>query len=163
MSKLTECKDCGMLVSKRAKTCPHCGVRKPGVKPTNFGRLFLIALVIFIAGTVYVNQLDLPDSPTASRRANPAMYTPKPRVYTDAEIHDAIKQSDDYETYRAEFAAAARTLLESRRCGKYEMTEYGGFVKSPTYKVRLVYFTYCGGSHLDNRIYLDVSTGQIFK
>ena len=63
MSKLTECKDCGMLVSKRAKTCPHCGVRKPGVKPTNFGRLFLIALVIFIAGTVYVNQLDLPDSP----------------------------------------------------------------------------------------------------
>lgn len=163
MPNLTKCKDCGHTVSTRAKTCPHCGVRKPGVKPTNFGKLFLIALVIFIAGTVYVNQLDLLDAPTASRRTDPATYTPKPRVYTDAEIHDAIKQSDDYETYRAEFTVAARTLLGSRQCGRYEMTEYGGFVRSPSYKDRPVYFTYCGGSSVANRVYLDVSTGEIFR
>ena len=30
MSALTDCRDCGKEVSRRAKTCPHCGATKPG-------------------------------------------------------------------------------------------------------------------------------------
>ena len=28
--KIVNCKDCNKEVSKRAKTCPHCGVSNPG-------------------------------------------------------------------------------------------------------------------------------------
>lgn len=34
-NKTTKCKDCGGLVSYKAKTCPHCGARKPAKGGTN--------------------------------------------------------------------------------------------------------------------------------
>ena len=44
------------------------------------------------------------------------------------------------------------------------MTQYGGFVKAQGgYKDQPVYFTYCGGMKVSNRIYLDVSSGELFK
>jgi uncharacterized OB-fold protein len=35
---MTECKECGKMVSSSAKKCPHCGVSNPGVsvKLSNF-------------------------------------------------------------------------------------------------------------------------------
>ena len=123
----------------------------------------MLVLVLFIGGIWIATELgQIEPTSVASGQAQTAQAR-QPRVYTDAQIQEAIAKSDDYNQYRAEFTAAARTLLESRRCGRYEMTEYGGFVRSPTYKDRPVYFTYCGGSTRANRIYLDVSTGEIFN
>ena len=82
---------------------------------------------------------------------------------TDDEISDAISQSDDYSTYKAEFAAAARSLIQSRRCTLSELKDMGGFVKSQSFKNQPIYFTYCGGMTVQNRIMLDVSSGRIFK
>ena len=54
MSNLTECKDCGHTVSIRAKTCPSCGVDKPGEKDPTFGEMILGLLVLAaIIGGVY--------------------------------------------------------------------------------------------------------------
>jgi hypothetical protein len=86
------------------------------------------------------------------------------RTYTDAEIQDAIAKSDYYERHRDAFTKAATFLLTERHCGRHELREYGGFVKAQGgYKEQPVYFTYCGGMTVSNRIYVDVSTGKIFK
>lgn len=169
MPNLTKCKDCGHTVSTRAKTCQSCGVRKPGVAPKKETSTFtqILALVFIAIGVIWIStEIKKTSSPTISEyRSAPAAPTPerKPRVYTDAEVQEAIAQSDDYEIYRAEFTKAATTLLKSRRCGRYEMTQYGGFVKSTTtYKKQPVYFIYCGGMTIKNRIYLDVSSGELF-
>ena len=162
MSRLTTCKDCGHQVSKRAKTCPSCGVSKPGVPPTDIVRLFFVALVIVIGGVAYVNYLDGIGELSSSR--NPVPAASQPRSHTDAEIQEAISKSDDYEIHRVAFTEAAVSLLASRQCGRYELTQYGGFVKAQgDYKNQPVYFTYCGGSNVSNRIYLDISTGTTFK
>lgn len=164
MSNLTECKDCGHTVSKRAKICPSCGVKNPSRTSSTFGQFLVLVFILWIGVDVIFDQLERANPPSIS--SGPAQTAPvrKPRVYTDAEIQEAIAKSDDYDMYRSEFMEAARSLLASRRCGRYEMTQYGGFVKAQgNNKTLPIYFTYCGGSHLDNRIYLNISTGDIFK
>ena len=48
--KLVQCKDCGKEVSKSAKTCPHCGAKKPVESIGFFGVVgFLILLVVLVA------------------------------------------------------------------------------------------------------------------
>jgi hypothetical protein len=44
MSKLLECRDCGCMVSPRAKSCPQCGRR-----PRRWGlRMFLTGLIMIL-------------------------------------------------------------------------------------------------------------------
>jgi hypothetical protein len=75
-----------------------------------------------------------------------------------------IGDSDDFRLYEAEFLKAAKSLIQSGRCKPKDFEYYGGWLKSTTtYKHRPVYFTYCGKAHVSNRIYLDVSNGQIFQ
>ena len=154
MPNLTECKDCGHTVSTRARVCPSCGVDKPGEAPprSDLLRLFLTAILIVGGSLYFIQKLDLPDGPSGISR--------DPH-YAVSSIQRAISKSDDYATYQAEFTIAAQSLLSTGRCQLSELKEYGGFVKSQTHKNKPVYFTYCGGAHLDNRIYVDVSTGEL--
>ena len=50
VKKLVQCKDCGKEVSKSAKTCPHCGAKKP-YEGIGFFEVvgFLILLVVLVA------------------------------------------------------------------------------------------------------------------
>jgi hypothetical protein len=83
---------------------------------------------------------------------------------TDSEIEAAVAQSDDYSTHKSAFIAAARSLVESQQCTTAELKDIGGFAKSPSYKNRPIYVTYCGGMMaIENRIMLDASTGRIFR
>jgi hypothetical protein len=75
----------------------------------------------------------------------------------------AIKASDDFAEHSDAFVRASLTLLENGRCTLAQLQENGGWVRSQTHKDRPVYFTYCGASHVSNRIYVDVSTGEIFR
>ncbi|WP_126976330.1 hypothetical protein [Frigidibacter oleivorans] len=74
-----------------------------------------------------------------------------------------IENSDDVSKYEAQFTAAANSLIAERRCSAEDFEEMGGWVKSTTHRDKPIYFTYCGGMTADNRIYLDVSTGAIFR
>ncbi len=77
---------------------------------------------------------------------------------------DLIKDSDDYSRYSQAFSVAAKTLINDGRCKVSDFKDMGGWVKSSTtYKNQPIYFTYCGGMMLKNRIYLDTSNGRIFK
>ncbi|MDC9590716.1 zinc-ribbon domain-containing protein [Xenorhabdus sp. XENO-10] len=55
---LKKCKECGKEVSTSAKTCPHCGVKDPGVgaKEKLGGCLILIILVALAA--IYFSRID---------------------------------------------------------------------------------------------------------
>lgn len=75
-----------------------------------------------------------------------------------------VSASDDYSIYRSEFEKGARELIAQGKCTAEDFREMGGWVKSTTtYQNRPVYFTYCGGMTVSNRIYLDASNGRIFK
>lgn len=59
--------------------------------------------------------------------------------------------------------AAATTLVMDGRCTLAEMKEYGGWVRSSNSRPLPVFFIYCGGSRIGNRIYLDARTGRIYQ
>lgn len=81
---------------------------------------------------------------------------------TASEVEELVAQSDDFQTYRAEFVEAARDLIEQGRCSERDFAEMGGWLSSPS-GGNGVYFTYCGGLRVENRIYLDVRTGEVFR
>lgn len=84
-------------------------------------------------------------------------------AYTGGGSVTGIEKSDDVSRYEAQFTSAANSLIAQRRCSAGDFEEMGGWVKSTTHRDKPIYFTYCGGLTADNRIYLDVSTGAIFR
>lgn len=72
-----------------------------------------------------------------------------------------VAQSDDFMHHRAAFVRAANELIESGRCTAADFEEQGGWMKSTNHRDEPVYFTYCGGMTVANRIYLNAETGRI--
>jgi len=73
-----------------------------------------------------------------------------------------ISGSDDYRTYKNVFAKAAADLIASGQCTRADFEEMGGWYKSTNHRTQPIYFTYCGGMRIENRLYLDASTGRVF-
>ena len=74
-----------------------------------------------------------------------------------------VKDSDDYSKYSQIFAKAARNLIRSGQCSEADFKNNGGWVKSYTKRSQPIYFMYCGRAHVNNRIYLDASSGRTFR
>lgn len=92
---------------------------------------------------------------SSTRPANPAEPA--------AADEQLVKGSDDFARYRRAFVKAARQLIDEGQCTAADFQEWGGFMKSTNYSGEPVYFTYCGGSTLANRVYVNAATGAIFK
>lgn len=75
---------------------------------------------------------------------------------TASDIDRLVSQSDDYQTWGAEFRTIAMELLASGRCEEGDFVEMGGFWRSAEVAGR--YFIYCGTLHRNNRI--DVFPGD---
>ena len=73
-----------------------------------------------------------------------------------------IKGSDDYQIYKDVFAKAASDLIAKGQCTENDFSEMGGWVKSAN-RSGPVYFSYCGGMHVSNRLYLNATTGEVYK
>jgi len=76
---------------------------------------------------------------------------------------ELIAGSDDFARYRTAFAEAAQSLVAQRRCTEGDFRAMGGWVKSTTHRNQPIYFTYCGGSTVANRLYLNADTGEVFR
>ncbi|MCB1390986.1 MAG: hypothetical protein KDK12_17865 [Rhodobacteraceae bacterium] len=74
-----------------------------------------------------------------------------------------VAGSDDFARYRRTFAAAAADLIADGRCGASDFRQTGGWMQSTGHPDAPVYFTYCGGTTAANRLYLNASTGAIFR
>ena len=78
-------------------------------------------------------------------------------------IEELVSGSDDFSRYRTAFAEAAQSLIAQRRCTERDFRDMGGWVKSTSHRNQPVYFTYCGGATVANRLYLNADTGEIFR
>lgn len=98
----------------------------------------------------------------AQREAEAAL-----RAEADARAEVAAQQliagSDDLDENRALFARVATDLVTNGTCTETEFVTNGGWVRSTTFGSRPVYFMYCGGSTVANRLYLDAATGEVFR
>ena len=74
-----------------------------------------------------------------------------------------VGASDDFQRYGEAFAKAAQELIEARRCTAGDFRENGGFVKSSNHRNEPIYFIYCGGATVGNRLYLNAATGEVFR
>ncbi len=74
-----------------------------------------------------------------------------------------IAGSDDFSRHRVEFLKAATVLIADGRCTASDFEEMGGWLKSSNHRDEPIYFTYCGGMTISNRIYLDANSGRIFQ
>jgi len=81
----------------------------------------------------------------------------------DSQIATALKLSDDFSTYQDIFISISDKLIKTGKCSLSEFAEMGGWVRSQNHKPKPIYFTYCGGMHRNNRIYINVVTGETFK
>ncbi|HAS6346708.1 TPA: SH3 domain-containing protein [Vibrio vulnificus] len=73
-----------------------------------------------------------------------------------------LVKSDDLKEHRDIFRKYTQNLLNDGTCKPEDFEELGGWVRSVTFQNRDVYFIYCGGLAQENKIYLDVQTGEIF-
>ncbi|MFZ6042066.1 SH3 domain-containing protein [Vibrio natriegens] len=73
-----------------------------------------------------------------------------------------LQKSDDLKDNLEIFRNKTQLLLDDNTCEPEDFTELGGWVRSVTYKQQNVYFIYCGGLEQENKIYLDVDSGEIF-
>lgn len=73
-----------------------------------------------------------------------------------------VAQSDDFAQHREAFVGATATLIQQGRCTAADFEEQGGWIKSSNHPDKPIYFTYCGGMTVGNRIYLDAQTGRLF-
>ncbi len=77
-------------------------------------------------------------------------------------VQGYIERSDDYVEFEDMFLNTTNKLLKEKTCSPVDFEELGGWVKSTKYTDRDVYFVYCGGLKLADKIYLDVRTGEVF-
>ena len=59
MPKLTNCKDCGHTVSKRASICPNCGVKKPA-RQQSLLAAFVICVFVMWFVLDELSEVDMP-------------------------------------------------------------------------------------------------------
>jgi hypothetical protein len=78
-------------------------------------------------------------------------------------LEKALKSSDNYLRYKKSFIKASENLIKEKTCTVNDFKEMGGWMRSPDYSPKPIFFTYCGGMIKENRIYLNVKTGEIFK
>ncbi|WP_151899235.1 hypothetical protein [Vibrio mediterranei] len=76
-------------------------------------------------------------------------------------LTDYIEGSDDFVLYQEKFFDASTKLVKQKRCRLSDFEELSGWVKSINHQDS-VYFTYCGGIESENKVYLNVATGELF-
>lgn len=80
-----------------------------------------------------------------------------------AEMERLIGRSDDLAQRREAFTQATTELVSEGVCTLDEFADHGGWVRSTTHGASPVYFMYCGGATVADRLYLDASTGRRFR
>lgn len=75
----------------------------------------------------------------------------------------AVAASDDHTLHAQAFAQAAARLVRERRCTVAELRELGGWLRAAPDGGAPRYFTYCGGTSVRHRIYLDPASGRLSR
>ncbi|MFG6599948.1 MULTISPECIES: SH3 domain-containing protein [unclassified Sulfitobacter] len=93
-------------------------------------------------------------------KANPE----KPKPASSSILVNALRKSDNFNKYEAEFTRATQQLIDDGECTEADVVENAGWAKATGANADLpVFFMYCKGFTAANRLYLDASTGRTFR
>jgi predicted ribonuclease YlaK len=76
-------------------------------------------------------------------------------------VANAIKESDDFEKYEKSFIEISEILIQKGICTIKDFNNEGGWTRSAV-KGKGVYFLYCGGYTLKNKVYFNAITGKSY-
>ncbi len=88
MANLTTCKDCGHTVSKKAKICPSCGVKKPGKDGVGGFTTFVVLSLLVI----FLFNLGGPSTPSPAKEARDGAFNVA--YYTVQGVKNRLKDPD---------------------------------------------------------------------
>ncbi|MCE0496014.1 hypothetical protein [Vibrio salinus] len=77
-------------------------------------------------------------------------------------VSSYIGRSDDFKLYRDRFIKVTSKLLQENICKPEDFEELHGWMRSLNYPDRNVYFVYCGGLNVSDKVYYDVDSGEVF-
>lgn len=83
------------------------------------------------------------------------------RSIDGAQYAALVDKSDDYAIYKEAFAEAAGKLISKGECSAGDFSSQGGWVRSTVRPD--TYFVLCGGSRVENRVFLIPGTGETYR
>ena len=89
-------------------------------------------------------------------------FVPK-QVDLDSPVAMAIEASEDLDKYQNVFVHVSERLVDAGTCKVSDFLDIGGWWRSFDHKSEPVYYTYCRSPEANERIYVNVATGQTFK
>jgi len=113
-------------------------------------------------GDTIVAAMTSSDDPT--KRENTAVAEqPVQRIDVNSPIALAIKASEDLARYMCTFVSVSGKLIDAGECQLSDFEDIGGWWKSVDHQPRPIYYTYCGGGNSNHRVFVNVSTGRVFR
>jgi hypothetical protein len=88
---------------------------------------------------------------------------PAQRIDANSPIALAIKASEDLAKYMGTFVSVSGKLVDAGECQLSDFEDIGGWWKSVDHQPRPIYYTYCGGASNNHRVFVNVSTGRVFR
>jgi hypothetical protein len=97
---------------------------------------------------------------------NEHLSTEHPGV-TVQERYQTIKQliasTDDFEQYEARFIELTDSVLQSKQCSEEDLTQLKGWIRSFNYPDEPIYYSYCGGLEVEDKLYINLDSGDVFR
>lgn len=88
----------------------------------------------------------------------------EPKPASSSSLINALGKSDNFGKYEAEFIRSTQQLIDEGKCTEADVVENAGWAKATGVNADLpVFFMYCKGFTVANRLYLDASTGRTFR
>ena len=88
----------------------------------------------------------------------------EPKPASNSSLVNALSKSDNFGTYEPVFTEVTQKLVHDGQCTEADVVENGGWVKATGPNADLpVFFIYCGGFSVAYRLYLDASSGRVFR
>lgn len=88
----------------------------------------------------------------------------EPKPASSSSLINALRKSDNFGKYEAEFIRSTQQLIDEGKCTEADVVENAGWAKATGANADLpVFFMYCNGFTVANRLYLNASTGRTFR
>jgi hypothetical protein len=78
-------------------------------------------------------------------------------------IKALIAGTDDFEQNEARFIELTDTALKSKQCREEDLAQMQGWIRSFNYPDEPIYYSYCGGLEVEDKLYINLDNGDVFR
>jgi hypothetical protein len=79
------------------------------------------------------------------------------------DIKQLIVRTDDFEQHEARFIELTDQVLQSQQCSQSDLEQLQGWIRSFNYPDEPIYYSYCGGLDVEDKLYINLDNGDIFR